>query len=335
MLSIPKTTNRLFFSHARTALKYGLISLGVKDGDEILIPDFICEVVLHPLDDLGIKPRYFPLHIDLSPDWEKLEKLVNDKTKAVLMVHYFGQPQDISKFKLFCKKHSIALIEDNAHGYGAEYEGQLLGTFGDIGIASPRKFHDIISGGILFLNNDGLIAPQINIKDFPTNLNQKLFKFFSEKFPGLKRYLKRKIQSRPFYEDPLLFREPRIEDFRIDKLSMSNFNAINWKQMAEIKRERYFQWESFLKHKGLVPVFETMSETSAPQCFPAYVSDFKLATKWFDWGWENGYHVYSWPALPEEVILQKGSALKKWETLICFSTSLDLHPGKNTNCPLA
>jgi hypothetical protein len=332
MLNKTASSRRTFFSHARIALKYGLISLDIKPGDEVLIPDFICEVVLHPLDDLGIKPCYFPLNSDLSPDWGELEKLVNDKTKALLMVHYFGQPQDISKFRFFCERHFLALIEDNAHGYGAEYEGQLLGTFGDIGITSPRKFHDIISGGILFQNNDGLLTPQIDhIKDFPTKLNQKLFKFFSEKFPRLKRYLKRKIQSRPFYEDPLLFREPKIEDFRIDKLSMSNFNAINWKQMAEIKRERYFQWESFLKHKDLVPVFETMNETSAPQCFPAYASDVKSAKKWFDWGWENGYHVYSWPALPEEVILAKGSALQKWENLICFSTAQELNLDRQSN----
>lgn len=326
------STRRTFFSHARTALKYGLISLNIKPGEEVLIPDFVCEVVLHPLDDLGIKACYYTLYSDMSPDWGILEKLVNDKTKAILMVQYFGQPQDISKFKFFCKRHSLALIEDNAHGYGAQYEDQLLGTFGDIGIASPRKFHDIISGGILFQNNDILLTPQINhIKDFPTKINHKIFKFFSKKFPRLKRYLKRKIQSRPIYEDPLLFREPKIDDFRIDQDSMCNFKTINWAKMAEIKRERYLLWENFLKNKNIIPVFETMHETSAPQCFPAYVFDVKSAKKWFDWGWENGYYVYSWPALPEEVINTKSNVIKKWETLVCFSTDQELHLDNHTN----
>ena len=63
-----------YFSHGRTALKYGLLSLGLKPGDEILIPDYICDVVLHPLKSLGLKYQFYPVLDDLSPNWDELEK---------------------------------------------------------------------------------------------------------------------------------------------------------------------------------------------------------------------------------------------------------------------
>ena len=54
---------------------------------------------------------------------------------AILMVHYFGRPQNIEKFTYFCQHHSILLLEDNAHGYGGKYKNNYLGTFGDIGFS--------------------------------------------------------------------------------------------------------------------------------------------------------------------------------------------------------
>ena len=68
------------------------------------------------------------------------------------MVHYFGFPQNINKFQELSKKKSWFLIEDNAHGHGGYYNNELLGTFGDIGISSPRKSLRLNSGGILYIN---------------------------------------------------------------------------------------------------------------------------------------------------------------------------------------
>jgi len=124
--------DNFYFSHGRTALKYGLMHLGLKVNDTILIPEYICDVVLHPLRQLGIKYRFYPLDSLLHPIWEVLENLIDKNTKAIMMVHYFGQPQDISAYISFCDKNKLLLIEDNAHGFGGMYNGQLLGTFGDL-----------------------------------------------------------------------------------------------------------------------------------------------------------------------------------------------------------
>ena len=60
---------KFFFSHARTAFKYGLKNFNIIENDEILIPKYICESIIHPLETLKIKPIYYKVKLDLSPDW--------------------------------------------------------------------------------------------------------------------------------------------------------------------------------------------------------------------------------------------------------------------------
>ena len=141
-----------YFTKARTALRYGLKSLGLGNSDAILIPDFICESVVEPIVQNSMSFIVYKTERDLSPNWSSLEASINIQTKALLMVHYFGQPQNINKFQEFSKKHNLYLIEDNAHGHAGKINNKVLGTFGDIGISSPRKFQG--AGGVLYLNNN-------------------------------------------------------------------------------------------------------------------------------------------------------------------------------------
>src|SRR5207253_7011257 len=72
----------------------------------------------------------------------------------IMMVHYFGIPQDINRFIEFAAHNKLFLIEDNSHGYGSSYDNKPLGTFGDIGISSPRKSLPILNGGMLYLKEE-------------------------------------------------------------------------------------------------------------------------------------------------------------------------------------
>jgi len=146
--------NTYYFSHARTALKYGLISLKINEGSEVFLPDYICDVVLHPLEELKLRPIFYPTLEDLTPKWDFLRNEISSKTAALIMVNFFGQPQEVDKFISLSKEKNIYLIEDNAHGYGGYLNEKLLGTYGDIGISSPRKFLDVNSGGILYTRED-------------------------------------------------------------------------------------------------------------------------------------------------------------------------------------
>ena len=92
-----------FFAHSRTALWYGLQQLPMKRGQTVLVPDYICDVVLHPLEDLGIQVLFYPVNNQFVPEWGAVEKLQrSDSAHAFMLVHYFGQPQDIKRAKTFC-----------------------------------------------------------------------------------------------------------------------------------------------------------------------------------------------------------------------------------------
>ena len=130
----------LKYVHARTAFKIGLQLLECHSGQIILLPDFLCNVIWHPLEFLGLKVITYSLNDDLEPIWDEIEEIGSrENIFALLMVHYFGQPQKIDSYKKFCKNHDIFLIEDNAHGHGGYYNGIPLGSYGDAGFSSPRK----------------------------------------------------------------------------------------------------------------------------------------------------------------------------------------------------
>lgn len=312
-----------FFSHARTALKYGLIVLDIQQGKKILIPDFICSVVLHPLEELGILPIYYPTLDDLSPNWNQLEKSIDIDTKAILMVHYFGKPQDISRFQNFCRKKELFLIEDNAHGHGGKFKGKLLGKFGDIGISSPSKSISAMhSGGILFLNNDNLqITDSFQLTEYKVSIKQIFIKLNSKRLPGLKPFFKKYLLTRPSFEDPYAFHEPKIGDFLMDSNSKDEFVSVNWDKVKADRYSAYLDWAFFAEKNDLQPVFKELKQGFSPLCFPAYAKNSEIAKYWFNWGWKHGYHVYSWPALPVEIIINNKNVVNRWERLICFSTN--------------
>lgn len=311
----------IFFSHSRTALKYGIKALQIQEGDNILIPDYICDVILHPLKQLKLLPQYYPLLDDLSPDWKILGEMLTIRTKAVLMVHYFGQPQRIHEFQEFCKKHSLYLIEDNAHGFCGKHEGKLLGTFGDIGITSPRKTLDLPSGGILHINysKSQLIDNNIEILDtFQINYLKETIKRKLKYFTLLKRFTRKHIKARPIYWDPSAFKEMSVPDLKIDSFSKYFITNVNDSNIRRDRQRVYLDWFRFALNKGLKPVFSKLGKEACPIVFPAYTNGPVESRFWFDWGWKRGYNISSWPTLPDEIINKDGDELDRWKRLICF-----------------
>ena len=318
----------LLFSHARVALKYGLKSLNLSCKDVMLVPDFICdEILLQPLYDLGINYSFYSLNDDLMPDWESVKKQLVSNTKAILMIHYFGQPQNIDDFQNFCNNHNLLLIEDNAHGLGGVFNGKEMGTFGDIGINSLRKTLNLSSGGQLLLNNSKdseitriiKLLPRFKILKSQSVLNKILnWNYF------FKSYLRFLLKKQPRYWEPDEFRESKVSDYRIDLLSERKLKAINIDDIARKRRALYLIWEQFAVKKGITPVFSKLNDGAIPLVFPAYVLDATKRRGWFNWGWENRYNVHSWPTLPELVIQEHRPGFTQWSKLVCFPIDLSM-----------
>lgn len=312
-------TKTIYFSKARTALKYGLQALELKGQDIILVPDFICDSIFQPISQNSLNFLPYELSDDLSPNWSLLDLLITKDVKAILMVHYFGQPQDIQKFSNFCKKHSIFLIEDNAHGHGGSVGGKELGAFGDIGISSPRKFSG--KGAVLYLNKE---QRHDFVSDLPcekvesSNITLGSILRWT---PKIKHLLKRVIKKRPAYENPRAFREGYYADYYLDNSSISAVKQTDWVKMGELRRKKYGELCEIAIRGGLQPVFKKVHGESNPWCFAAYTSNQKESIKWFEWGWKNDVEVYSWPSLREEQIQNNDLAFQRWKRILCFSTS--------------
>lgn len=126
-------------SSCTAALHLGLIALGVKPGDEVVIPSLTFIAAPNVVKIIGAKPVLADCksldHWNMS--LENIKKVVTSKTKVVMVVHFAGVPcEDIAEIKDFCKENKIGLLEDAAHAPGASIHGKMCGTWGDIGCFS-------------------------------------------------------------------------------------------------------------------------------------------------------------------------------------------------------
>lgn len=130
--------------------------LNLREGDEVIVPSFTFVSTAAAFMLSGAKPVFADIHPDtlnICPD--SAERLINERTKAICIVHYAGVGAEPEKFQELCKHHRLALIEDNAHGLGGRMHGQTLGTFGAM---STMSFHETKNvtcgeGGALHLND--------------------------------------------------------------------------------------------------------------------------------------------------------------------------------------
>lgn len=116
-------------------------ALGIKEDDEVIVPanTYIASVL--GISENGAKPVFSEPDKFYNLDADKIEEKITDKTKAILVVHLYGQAANMDKIKEIAVKHNLYLLEDCAQSHGAHYNSKMTGTFGDIGCFSfyPTK----------------------------------------------------------------------------------------------------------------------------------------------------------------------------------------------------
>ena len=115
------------------ALHLALDTIGVKEGDEILMPSFTFVATAQAVEMCGATPVFCEVHPDtFLLDVEDVKKKITKKTKAIIPVHYAGRPCDMDAFLKIKEETGIRIIEDAAHAFGTYYKGKKIGSFGDI-----------------------------------------------------------------------------------------------------------------------------------------------------------------------------------------------------------
>ncbi|NGP53694.1 DegT/DnrJ/EryC1/StrS family aminotransferase [Thioalkalivibrio sp. XN8] len=320
---VRSTESPYAFAYARTAFKYGLLAVGLQRGDELLVPAFICESLMHPLQELGIETSYYAVDSSLRPIWSDVEANVSERSRGLVLVHYFGQPNDLAPGNAFCKSHRLLLIEDNAHGFGATWNGRLLGTFGAMGITAPRKSFPVRNGAYLHLGNEWQMdLPELAPQPDPRNRLRAWLASHARQSPrwlASRRELRRRRGPAPPYHSQYAYRDPPLaEDYGMD----SNAAAmLETQDLASIRQQRqaiFEVWSEWAETRGLEPVFECADPGSMPLVFPALVSDPSEARQWFQKGHAAGIDIHSWPTLPLDIVAEDAAAMRLWGRLVCF-----------------
>ncbi len=134
-----------------------LFAIGVKPGDEVIVPSFTFWAGVGPVVGIGATPVF----ADIDPDTfcltaETIKKCITPKTKAVIIVHAYGVPCEMDEILALAKEKNIKVIEDCAHAHGASYGGKKIGTHGDICCFSLQgeKLLTGGEGGVLVTNNE-------------------------------------------------------------------------------------------------------------------------------------------------------------------------------------
>lgn len=130
------------------ALHVGLTAMGIGPGDEIIVPSYTFIASSFSVVQAGAIPRFADVNIDdHCISVESAEKLVNERTKAIMPVHLYGNVCNMDKINAFAKKHKLFVIEDNAEAFGGSYKGKKTGTLGDIAACSFCQNKTFTTGG--------------------------------------------------------------------------------------------------------------------------------------------------------------------------------------------
>ncbi len=140
-----------------------LKALGIGPGDEVIVPDLTFIATANSVIMAGAKPILCDIkreNFGIDPD--KVLKLINSKTKAIIPVHLYGLSANILELRDICRKKNLHLIEDAAQGVGVFFNDRHVGTFGDAGILSFYGNKTITCGeGGMVITNSEKIAKDI------------------------------------------------------------------------------------------------------------------------------------------------------------------------------
>jgi dTDP-4-amino-4,6-dideoxygalactose transaminase len=155
LLQIP---HAVAVTNCTAALHLALHVLGLKEGDEVLVPSLTFVATANAVRYVGADPVFVdiagPENFSMDPD--DVERRITPRTKAILPMHFGGFGCDMERLMKIAQRHRLFVVEDAAHAPCSEYAGKMLGTFGDIGVFSffSNKNMTCGEGGMLVTAND-------------------------------------------------------------------------------------------------------------------------------------------------------------------------------------
>lgn len=156
-----------------SALHLALLALDIKEGDEVIIPSYVCTALLNAINYVHAKPVIADINMeDFNISVSDIEKKIGEKTKAIIVPHMFGLAADIDELLNF----GVTVIEDCAHSIGAAYKGKMVGSFGVISMFSfyATKMLATGEGGMAVSNSDELLERMRDLREYDFKSDYKV-----------------------------------------------------------------------------------------------------------------------------------------------------------------
>jgi len=318
-----------YTGYSRFALYNFLKLLSLDRGSKVLLPAYICDVLLLSFAELGLEPVYYGITDKFQIDFSTVG--FSSKTKAIITVNYFGMSQDYNIIQSFVSEHHLVWINDNSHGFASCHGNRKLESFGDFSITSFRKVLPVINGTRACVNNETYapMRPKLSKLNFPVAKERKLPRFLVAMLFGRLRYRPMKF---PDYSSASIHSAEKIMAFQFDKISASILNTIEEKYIQERRFHLYQAINLFFLQKqyeflGFLPGL--LQSGNSPMVYPIVIDNRKY--------WKNilcvsrnlGIDIHTWPTLPREVIVNDlfGSA-SSWRKLLFLPIHQDLDAKK-------
>ncbi|CAD5372460.1 GDP-perosamine synthase [Rubrivivax sp. A210] len=170
------TKHAVAVTNGTVALHLALLSLNIGEGDEVIVPDLTFAATINAV----LHARATPVIVDIDPDtWNispaRIREAITSKTRAIIPVHLYGYPCNMSEIAAIGVEYGLKIIEDAAEAHGAEYQGKKVGSLGDIGAFSfyGNKIITTGEGGMCTTDDDEVYEKMLVMRDHGMNKNNK------------------------------------------------------------------------------------------------------------------------------------------------------------------
>jgi len=165
-------------SSGTAALHTALTVLGIGAGDEVIVPSYTFIASSFSIVQAGAVPRFADVNIDdHCVSVASMEKLITPRTKAIMVVHLYGNVCDMDPIMEFAKKHNLFVVEDNAEAFGGSYKGKKTGTLGHIAACSfcqNKTFTTGGEGGMITTDDEDLAWSARSFRDHGYDVKERL-----------------------------------------------------------------------------------------------------------------------------------------------------------------
>ncbi|GAB3229795.1 DegT/DnrJ/EryC1/StrS family aminotransferase [Glycomyces halotolerans] len=149
---VADTAHCVAVNSGTSALQLALMALGLGPGDEVIVPSFSFAATANAVRLVGAEPVFAdiePASFCIDPD--SVASLIGPNTAAIMPVHLYGHPADMTRLVSLAERHSLTIVEDACQAHGAELDGRRVGSFGALGAFSfyPTKNMHALEGGMI------------------------------------------------------------------------------------------------------------------------------------------------------------------------------------------